>query len=94
MLWYVDCCREQVDLTVLNTLDGDVSHFKLTPKEATFDVISQVLLVNILKNKPHQIIFDKAGVGLGLYDAFVGHIKAVDSVAMTANGELAYVTKG
>lgn len=90
MLWYVDCTRDGADLTAFQTHDGDVSHFKIFPKNATFDVMSQVLLLNIFKNKPEQIIFDKNGLGLGFYDAFIKDIKGIDSVKMSASGKLTY----
>lgn len=90
MLWYVDTCRDNVDFTCIDLGKGDIKRFSLFPEKTNFNTMSQILILNILKNKPSQIIFDKSGVGLGFYDQFLEQLKDLPQVTMKSNGQLIY----
>lgn len=90
MLWYVDACRDNVDFTSFDLGKGEIKHFSLFSEKTNFNIMPYILIVNILRNKPSQIIFDKSGIGLAFYDQFLEHLKDIPQVTMKSNGELIY----
>jgi hypothetical protein len=91
MILGVDYSREDLSLIEINEKKGRIRRARFTkPEVANFDLTAQSLLLHILKQKPSQIIFDKMGVGQGLYDVFVRLLKDIDCVKMEENGELVY----
>lgn len=68
-LMLVDADRDRTCLHKMNVITGDY----LIPKYITGTFAEQAIhiLDIIIKEKPDKIIFDKFGVGYGLYDAFM-----------------------
>lgn len=68
-LMLVDADRDRTCLHKMNVITGDY----LAPKYITGSFAEQAkhILDVVLKDKPDKIIFDKFGIGYGLYDAFM-----------------------
>lgn len=49
------------------------------------------LLEEVVHSKPIQIIFDKRGIGMGLFDSFISCLNKYNTIIeMKENGELIY----
>lgn len=91
MLLHVDHTTEDLRLMETDLTKGQPRFARFLKEETpNLKITAQTLLIHILKKKPTQVIFDKTGVGMGLYDSFVELLKDIDCIKMEQNGELIY----
>lgn len=88
ILFLVDAGRDKTIIHRVNLSTGEVLSPRIVKGR---DFLSQAVnLVEILhKDKCHQIVFEKMGIGLGLYDSFRQYVRKTPlTFNVTAQGEI------
>lgn len=70
-----------------------IRNFNRRNDTSSLRVMASNILNEVKNNKPKKILFDKNGVGMGLFEQVMDLIKSNDSIKIKDNGEILYKNK-